>query len=64
MASFSARIGSAPSVSNISSHKAGKLLYEFPGIFCGSSWKRLLDNLDGIDCQGEVGGDGEHLLVD
>ena len=64
MASFSARIGSVPSISNVGPYKMGQPLYELPGVLHASSGERFLDDLDGIDCQGEIGGDGEHLFVD
>ena len=63
-ASLLARIGSAASVSNIGSHKAGKPLYKLPGIFCTSSWEHFLDDLDGVDYQREIRSNGKHSLVD
>ena len=63
-ASFFTRIGSALSVPNVSPHKVGEPLYKLPGVLSTSSWERLLDNLDGVDCQREIGSDGEHSLVD
>ena len=53
-----------PSVLDVSSYEVCKLLYELPGIFCTRSREPLLDDLNGVNGQGEVGGDGEYLFVD
>ena len=64
MASFLARTLVPLAIPDVFSYEACELLYEFPSILCTSSWERFLDNLNGVDCQGEVGGDGEHPFVD
>ena len=64
MVKLFARVGSAVSTSDVLSYKAGEPLYELPGILHTSSWECFLDDLDGVDGQGEVGGDCEYSLVD
>jgi len=63
-ASLFARIASASLVPDVGSYEAGEPLYELPGILRAGSWECFLDDLDGIDGQREVGGNGEYLLVD
>src|SRR5712671_2746912 len=40
-----------------------ELLYKLPGVSCTCPWEPFLDDLYGLDSQGEVGGDGDCLLV-
>ena len=61
MASPHSFTSSAP---NIPPYEVCELLYELPGISGVRSWKPLLDDLDGLNGQGKVGGDGEYLFVD
>jgi len=42
----------------------GELLDELPCISCACPWEPLLDDLDGFNGQGEVGGHSEYLFID
>jgi len=53
----------ASSIPDVSSYKVRELLYELPGVSCACSREPLLDDLDGLDGQGEVGGDSNRLFV-
>src|SRR5712671_863763 len=53
----------ASSASDVSPYEVGELLNELPGVSCACPWEPLLDDLDGFDSQGEVGGDREHLFI-
>src|SRR5712671_5079306 len=41
----------------------GELLYELPGVPGTCPWEPLLDDLNGLNGQGKVGGDSEYLFV-
>src|SRR5712671_5016171 len=50
-------------IPHVSAHEVCELLYEFPGVSCACPWEPLLDDLNGFNSQGKIGGDGECLLV-
>jgi len=54
----------ALSTSDVGPHEMGELLYELPGVPRTSSREPFLDDLDGLDSQGKVGGDGDRSFVD
>jgi len=49
--------------SDVGPYEMGELLYELPGVSRARPWEPLLDDLDGFDSQGKIGGDPEYLLV-
>ena len=53
-----------PSVADVGLYEVCELLYELPSFFCAHTWESFLNKLDGVDSQGEIGGDGEHLFID
>ena len=52
-----------PSVPDISSYEVGELLYELPGVACACPWEPFLNDLNGLDGQGEIGGDPKYLFI-